>query len=117
MGSNKGSKWKEMGRLSKSGLSFPFYFSVRIYIYTTSKLHIINAAYDVIIFTAFDNHLYLPVNLYMLEPMNSFKSEDLAKGIFISFFVGSCVITVTKSIFQGFIFTLFGYNLLINQIT
>lgn len=32
MGSNKGNKWKEMGRLSKSGLSSPFYFAVRIYV-------------------------------------------------------------------------------------
>lgn len=54
MGSSNVSTWTEMGGLSiKKGFSSPFYFVVIIYVYTTSKLHIINAAYDLITFAAF----------------------------------------------------------------
>lgn len=64
----------------KKGFNSPFHFALTIYVYTISELHVINAAYDTITFITFSNNFYLPANLELLEPLNSFKSEDLGQG-------------------------------------
>lgn len=87
MESNNVSKCREMGGLSfKKGLSSPFYFVV-IYV---NKLQncILSVLQDLITFTTFSSRTYLPVNLNLLEPLKSFKSEDLAQENVLSFSVG-----------------------------
>lgn len=53
--------------------------------YILSMLHIDT---DIITFTTFGSHLYLPVGLNLLEPLNSFKTEDLGQGNCHIIFVG-----------------------------
>ena len=87
MESNNVSKCREMGGLSfKKGLSSPFYFVV-IYVNTASKLCCL-VLHDLITFATFSSHTCLPVNLNLLEPLKSFKSEDLAQENVVSFSVG-----------------------------
>lgn len=94
MGSSYVGKWREMGGFYfKKGFNSPFYFAVIIYIYTTSELHVINAAYDKTTFITFSNNFYLPANLKLLELLNSFKSEDLGQGNCHIFFCRNVVLS------------------------